>query len=133
MRNYISLAWQTVTKAFGIYMIDKTFAKNRLFEKLKSRNIFWSYDQNTTLEQIGDAIFIEYTLKYADFDELVEIFTLYKTEMLFKIWESVLKNDLRFKKLNLLLARLFFKIDVESSYFQGGMSEREEKLRMFAT
>jgi hypothetical protein len=44
------------------------------------------------------------------------------------IWEERLKDDKRFIKLNLMIARLFFKMDVESSYFKEVKNARFEKL-----
>ena len=108
-------------------------SKEKLFEKLKNKGIFWSYDAHVSFRQITNAIFIEHTLKYGDFDDIVELFVLYGKKVIFKLWERDLKNDVRFKKLNLFLARLFFGMDVEADYFKGGMSEREKKLRLLAS
>jgi hypothetical protein len=107
--------------------------KERLFNQLRQKGIFWSYAPSVTLREVTAAVFIEHALKYADFDEIVELFTLYGKKFIFKIWGKELKNDLRFKKLNLFLARVFFGMDVEADYFQGGMSEREKKLRLLAS
>ncbi len=41
--------------------------KQKLFNNLKNRGIFWSYSKDITLEDIGDKIFLEYVLKYGDF------------------------------------------------------------------
>jgi putative transposase len=84
-------------------------------------------------EYFGAMIAVRLLLKYADFDDVVKAFEIFDKKQLFDVWEKVLKNDLRFKKLNLFLARLFFGMDIEADYFQGGMSEREKKLRLLAS
>lgn len=107
--------------------------KQKLFNKLRNRGIFWSYSKELTYEQAGDKLFLEYLLKYGDFDDLVVAFKLYEKERIKTVWEETLKDDKRFIKLNLLLARLFFGMDVESSYFKEIKNARLEKLKMFAS
>jgi len=107
--------------------------KQKLFNKLKNKGIFWSYSKELTFEKAGDKLFLEYLLKYGDFDDLVLAFGLYEKESIKTVWEETLKDDKRFIKLNLMLARVFFKMDVESSYFKEVKNARLEKLRMFAS
>ncbi len=107
--------------------------KQKLFNKLKNKGIFWSYSKDLSYEKAGDKLFLEYLLKYGDFDDLVEAFKLYEKETIKEVWEERLKDDKRFIKLNLMLARLFFDMDVESSYFKEVKNTRLEKLRMFAS
>ncbi len=109
------------------------FKKEKLFNKLKDKGIFWSYSKDITLEKIGDELFLEYLLKYGDFDDLIEAFKLYDKEYIKKVWEKRLKDDKRFIRLNLMLARVFFGMKVESDYFKGLKSARFEKLKMFAS
>jgi len=107
--------------------------KEKLFNKLKNKGIFWSYSKEITYEQAGDKLFLEYLLKYGDFDDLVWAFKLYSKDAIKQIWEQKLKDDKRFIKLNLMLARLFFGMDVESSYFKEVKNARFEKFKMFAS
>ena len=107
--------------------------KEKLFNKLKNKGIFWSYSKEITYEEAGDKLFLEYLLKYGDFDDLVLAFNLYHKETIKTVWEKTLKDDKRFIKLNLMLARVFFGMDVESSYFKEVKNARLEKLRMFAS
>jgi len=107
--------------------------KNMLFNKLRDKGIFWSYAKDIRYEKVGDKIFLEYLLKYGDFDDLKLAFRLYNQEYIKSIWEQKLKDDQRFIKLNLMLARVFFGMDVESSYFKEVKNARFEKLRMFAS
>jgi len=107
--------------------------KQKLFNKLKNKGIFWSYAKELTYEKAGDKLFLEYLLKYGDFDDLVLAFKLYKKEFIKSVWEESLKDDKRFIKLNLLLARVFFGMDVESIYFKKIKNARFEKFKMFAS
>jgi len=107
--------------------------KEKLFNKLKQKGIFWSYSKELTYEKAGDKLFIEYLLKYGDFDDLILAFELYPREYIKGVWEETLKDDKRFIKLNLMIARLFFGMDVESSYFKEVKNARLEKLKMFAS
>ena len=107
--------------------------KEQLFNKLKNKGIFWSYSKDLTYEKAGDKLFLEYLLKYGDFDDLIVAFKLYPKEEIKLIWEERLKDDKRFIKLNLMLARLFFGMDVESNYFKEIKSARFEKLKMFTS
>ena len=107
--------------------------KQKLFNKLKTKGIFWSFAKDITLEQVGDKIFLEYLLKYGDFDDLILTFRLYDKEYTKSVWEEKLKSDKSFIKLNLMLARVFFGMDVESSYFKEVKNARAEKFKMFAS
>ncbi|MBD3839908.1 MAG: hypothetical protein IE878_05940, partial [Epsilonproteobacteria bacterium] len=49
------------------------------------------------------------------------------------IWEQRVKEDKRFIKLNLMLARVFFGMDVESNYFKDMKNARFEKFKLFAS
>jgi len=107
--------------------------KALLFNKLRDKGIFWSYSKSITYEEAGDSLFLEYLLKYGDFDDLKLAFKLYSEELIKSIWETKLKDDQRFIKLNLMLARVFFGMDVESSYFKKVKNGRLEKLKMLAS
>jgi len=107
--------------------------KEKLFNKLKNKGIFWSYSKEITYEQAGDRLFLEYLLKYGDFNDLIWVFKLYPKDAIKQVWEQKLKDDKRFIKLNLMLARLFFGMNVESSYFKEVKNARFEKLKMFAS
>ena len=73
---------------------------------------------------------IEYALKYGTFDDLIELFKLYERDYIKRVWENRLKDDKRFIRLNLMLARLFFNMKVDSDYFKGLKSARFEKFKM---
>jgi hypothetical protein len=112
---------------------DPLQSKTALFEKLKMKGIFWSYAKSITFSDSGDSILCEYTLKYGDFNDLKTLFIIYDESYIKKIWQDKLINDSGLKKLNLFLARIFFKMDIESSYFTGSKNARLEKFRLLAS
>jgi len=101
-----------------------------LFHKLKDKGLFWSYSKDM---QYDEKLLIEHLLKYADFDDIVLGFKLFGKRTMKKIWEKKVKNDKRFIKLNLMLARVFFDMDVESDYFKRTKSARLEKLKLLTS
>ena len=107
--------------------------KQKLFNKLRDKGIFWSYSKDISYEKAGDKLFLEYLLKYGDFDDLIWTFKLYQKEYIKEIWEQRLQSDRQFIRLNLFLARVFFGMDVESSYFKEMKNARLEKFRLFAS
>ena len=74
---------------------------------------------------------IEHTLKYADFDDIVLLLKLFGKRKVKVIWKKTMKNDTRFIKVNLMIARVFFGMDVESDYFKKVKHERFEKLKLY--
>ena len=112
---------------------DKYMQKAQLFNRLRDRGIFWSYSKNISFEEIGERLTIEYLLKYGDFDEIVLGFRLFGKQVVKEVWEERLKSDKRFIKLNVMLARVFFGMDVESDYFKGIKNARFEKLRLLTS
>ena len=107
--------------------------KVKLFDKLKDKGIFWSYSKDITYAQAGNSLFIEHILKYADFDDIVLSFKLFGKRVIKKIWEQKVASDQQFIKTNLMLARVFFGMDVESSYFKDMKNARFEKLKLLAS
>ena len=107
--------------------------KVKLFNKLRDKGIFWSYSKDIKYEEAGDALFIEYLLKYGDFDDIVLGFKLFGERALKQTWEEKLKSDKQFIKLNLMLARVFFGMDVEANYFKEIKNARFEKLKLLAS
>ena len=115
--------------------MKKDYLKNKilLFEKLKNRGVFWSYAKSITFLDSGDNVLCEYTLKYGEFDDLKTLFFIYEESLIKEVWEEKLVSDVRFKKLNLFLARVFFGMDIESEHFTGSKNARFEKFRLLAS
>ena len=126
--EYLVLSRSSITKIMKRYK-QKLF----LFEKLKKKGIFWSYSKNASYENVGSSVLIEYTLKYADYDDIQLCLGLFGKREVKRIWDAKMKSDQSFIKTNLMLARLFFGMDVESSYFKEMKNERLEKLRLLAS
>ena len=106
---------------------------NILFETLKNKGIFWSYNKDITYKEVGETLFVEYLLKYADFYDIALGFELFGKRSIKKIWEEKVMRDQKFIKTNLMIARVFFNMDIESSYFKEMKNARFEKLKLLAS
>ncbi|MDD3463339.1 MAG: transposase [Sulfurospirillaceae bacterium] len=126
--KHLGLSDVSISKTLKIHR-----QKVRLFEKLRDKGIFWSYSKDMTYEVAGEALVIEYILKYADFDEIKEAMGLFGKRAMKKVWEKTMVSDKSFIKTNFMLARVFFGMDVESEYFKRQKNERFEKLKMLAS
>ncbi len=125
--EFLNLSVVSISKLKKIF-----FEKERLFEKLKKEGLFWSYDKQIKYENFSESVFIEHALKYGDFDDIKKLIQLFGKRKVKKIWESTMKNDTRFIKINLLIARVFLGLKIESKDLKG-KNERFEKLRFFAS
>jgi len=59
--------------------------KEKLFNRLKSKNIFWSYKKDIKQKGLNDSILIEHTLKYGDFWDIAEIFKIFDDAKIKKV------------------------------------------------
>jgi len=123
--DYLNLSNVSISKTVKIYK-----QKVALFTKLRDKGIFWSYSKDM---QYNENLLIEYSLKYADFDDIVLLLKLFGKRKVKAVWEKTMQSDIRFIKLNLMLARVFFGMDVESDYFKGIKNARFEKLKLLAS
>ena len=126
--RYLNLSNVAISKIVKIYK-----QKVRLFDRLRDKGLFWSYSKKINFEQAGESLMIEYLLKYGDFYDISLGFKLFGKRVIKRAWEEKLKSDLSFIKLNLMLARVFFNMDVESDYFKGVKNARFEKLKLLAS
>lgn len=126
--KYLHLSNASITK-----IVKRYKQKIALFEKLKNKGIFWSYNKQITFDEAGAPLLIEYTLKYADMDDIELCFQLFGKREMKRVWEKTMESDKSFIKTNLMLARLFFGMDVESGYFKGMKNARLEKLKLLAS
>ncbi len=106
--------------------------KSQFFEHLKSQGIFWCYDKNISLEQVHDDIIIEHTLKYADFFEIADLFKFYDKDKILRVWSDTMKDDERFEKINVLIARVFLDLDFEKGDYDS-KPLRRRKIEMLAS
>ena len=109
-----------------------TSLKHELFNRLQQQGLFWSYAQQARLQDIGERTLVETCFRYADWPELCLMFKTFEREQLFDIWQQHVKPDTRFKKQNLLIARVLFGLDVEAEYFKDASYARDKKLRLLA-
>jgi len=83
---------------------------------MPKNNIFWDIDKHSTIDE---ATLIEHTLKYGDFGDIVNLFKNFDKEKIKEIWLKNMTEDNRFLKVNLMIARIFFDMDIESDYLEG--------------
>lgn len=126
--KYLNLSPVAISKIAAIYK-----QKVQLFNRLRDKGLFWSYSKDITFEEAGEKLTIEYILKYGDFDDIVSCLKLFGKNKTKAVWNERLKGDLQFIKTNLMIARVFLGMDIESDYFKGIKNERLEKLRMLAS
>jgi len=125
--RYLNLSPVAISKIATIYK-----QKVQLFNRLRDKGLFWSYSKDITFDEAGEKLTIEYILKYGDFDDIVSCIKLFGKNKTKAIWNERLKSDKQFIKTNLMIARVFWGMDVESDYFKGIKNERLEKLRMLS-
>lgn len=120
-------------KEGGIVTDSSYEQKAALFEKLKRKGLFWSYSDQLQYSDAVRDLLVEHTLKYADFDDITRCKQIFGGNTLQKVWEKTMKYDRAFLRTNLMLARVFFGMDVESEFFRKAKNERFEKLKLFAS
>lgn len=86
-------------------------------------NIFWNVKSNSIIDE---ATLIEHTLKYGDFDDIVDLFKKIDKDRIKEVWLKTMAPDKRFLKVNLMIARIFFDMDIEKDYFEGLSNARFE-------
>lgn len=126
--KYLGLSNVAISKTAKTYR-----QKINLFEYLRDKGIFWSYSKSISYQEIGDILFVEYLLKYGDFYDIKLAMVLFGKRYMKKVWEKRLKSDKSFIKTNLMLARVFFDMNVESDYFKEAKNERLEKFKLLAS
>ena len=126
--EYLGVAKATVSKIYTNYK-----QKTKFYERLRNKGLFWSYSKDANYEEFGEKLLIEYVLKYADFDDIELCLRLFGKREVKSLWEEKLKSDNSFIKINLMLARVFFDMDVEADYFKGVKNARFEKLKLLAS
>lgn len=78
-------------------------------------SIYWNIKKNS---DIDETTMIEHTLKYGDLDDIIELFKRINNDKIKEIWLKTMAPDRRFLKLNLMIARIFFDMNVEKDYFE---------------
>lgn len=126
--KFLGVSYVAISKMMRTYK-DKII----LFNKLRDKGIFWSYSKEIQYEKVKENIIIEYLLKYGDFDDIRLGFKLFGKRFLKKVWEEKLMDDKSFIKTNLMIARVFFGMDVESDYFKEVKNARFEKFKLLAS
>ncbi len=126
--EYLGITKASVSKTYTNYK-----QKIKFYERLRDKGLFWSHSKDVSYEECGEKLLIEYVLKYADFDDIKLCLELFGKRKVKIVWEEKLKSDKSFIKINLMLARVFFGMDVEADYFKEVKNARFEKLKLLAS
>ncbi|HRZ96426.1 MAG TPA: hypothetical protein P5084_02640 [Paludibacter sp.] len=104
-------------------------SKDELSRKLIESNRFWSNDINLS-EDIPDDILIEKSLIFLDIDDINQLFKLYSHSKIKKVWldRMVVQGDY-YKKLNRLIAWMYFDIKNPDKYINRVVNEHYKKLQ----
>jgi len=105
----------------------------RLFENLKSQNLFWSYAKDIQVADVGTDILVETALKYGDVNDIHVLFECYDYQRLYDIWVKRVVFDRRFDKLNFYLASVFFEVDLNAVRSERADDDRRNKLERLAS
>jgi hypothetical protein len=126
--EFLHLSVASINKTLSIFM-----QKKKLFERLRTQGLFWSYDKNIDYTEFSESVFIEHTLKYGDFYDIKEIVKLFGKRKVKDVWEKTMKYDTRFIKVNYLIARVFLGLKIEVDDLKKAKNARLEKLKLLIT
>ena len=125
--RYLALSAVAVSR-----IIDREKQKKILFRKVRDKGLLWSYASDLEYSPDKQSLLLETVLKFSDLADIRLLIKLFGLREVRRIWESRMRFDVRFKKLNYFLARIFFNLDVEADDFNESRSIRAEKLRLLA-
>ncbi|MFW6370542.1 MAG: hypothetical protein ACOC10_04975 [Bacteroidota bacterium] len=92
--------------------------KYDLFKKLVNEQAFWSY-QKPSFDQLTDEVLIELVIIHLDSDEIDDLFQIYNSDYIKKIWEQkVLTQEPYYHSLNRLMAYKYFGINNPDEYIK---------------
>jgi hypothetical protein len=90
--------------------------KQILFEKLREKNAFWSYEN---VNEIDDELLVEKVLLMLDIDDINMLFKIYGKEFLKKVWEErILRQEPYYYGLNRFFAWFYFGISDPDEYIK---------------
>jgi len=109
---------------------DNGKIRKELFNKLVESKAFWSYPK-VSYGTIPDEILIQKVMEELDINEINKLFIIYNKDYIRKVWKNqMVSQDPYYRSLNILLAKLFFKIKKPEEYirkvqkeFQNSVSE----------
>ncbi len=106
--------------------------KRKLFTRIKNKGLFWSYATDIEYNDQKSDLLIETVLKYGGLDDINTLLKLFGVRRIKKVWENRVKDDARFRRLNLFLARILFRMNVEAKDFAHVKNTRAEKFQLLA-
>ena len=114
-------------------MDSKSESREKLLNRIKKKNLLWSYSRNVTAKEISDGVIMDTVLRYGDSTDLKMLFECFEREDIYELWVRQLLPDNRFKKLNFYLARVVFDVNWEGITREKGKWSRLEKFKFLAS
>jgi putative transposase len=105
-------------------------SKKELFNKIKSKGLFWSYRREMQYDESKNLLLVETILKYGDMIDLNTLFSLFDFITIKDIWKKNVLTDSKFQKANFFLAFIYFDEKFEKLRLK---NERFEKLKLLAS
>jgi len=104
-------------------------SKDILINKLIKKNLFWSYNLQQG-DYFPDDLIIEKTLIYLDIDDLNYLFSVYSAKKIKQVWleRLVIQGDY-YRKLNRLLAWMYFDVKNPDKYINGILNKHNRELK----
>lgn len=87
---------------------DKEKLKEKLIHLLVSRNLFWSYNKESILQNASDSLIIETVMKYGELSELVALAYIYPIHKLKEVWNTCFGEETIYKKEAKLVSTFLF-------------------------
>jgi hypothetical protein len=126
-----------ILKTFGFNLVqDMNWKENinpkqirrDLLKKLQQVNAFWYYDP-LAVSGISDDIVIEKVLEYLDIEEIRQLFQIYTSKEIKRVWkDKMLRQEPMFHNLNRLYAFLLFDIKDPDRYIRNYSRSHNESI-----
>lgn len=114
-------------------MDSRLSIRKKLLDRIKNKNLLWSYSRAVTADEISDSVLMDVVLKYGDSQDLTMLFECLDRENIYEFWLHNLLPDGRFKKLNFYLAKIVFDVDWGAINHEKTEWSRLEKLKLLAS
>ena len=125
--RYLGMSTAAVSR-----IVDQVRQLSALFLIIRDKGLFWSYSPTIEFGPDKQKLLIETVLKFADIDDIRQVFRLCGKRTVAAVWNERIRHDSRFKKLNYFLARIFFDMELEADQLNEVRHVRAEKLRLLA-
>lgn len=118
LESFFSLADGELVKQQALQAVEqrKRIIRNRLCDKLMSKNAFWSYNIKS-FDDISDEEIIEKSFTILDMEDIDLMFELYPRQRIKQVWKNrlAIQGDYM-RRLNVMIAMYYFNINNPERY-----------------